>query len=181
MGCPLPPAGHTSLSLRKLGNNCSKNHKRFCPDFTPSAITGAELHLSHPPSSLPLGSISAHFSAVIPTRCSKRGERSHPCSLFELQLGKAPKYRRTQLEVHTYNTGTEVPAARGILLRGLAKIPPQNLRQPPARLNPAPSHLFRHPHPFPHAYNFQTTPCKMQTPLIRSQSRCFGKSLEDLG
>lgn len=183
-GVPPPTCWPYQPVVKNAGEQQQLNLKRFCPDSTPSAITGAGLHLTpSPPILLPLGSISAHFSAVIPTCCSERGERSHPCSLFELQLGKAPKYRRAQLEVRTYNTDTEVPAARGTLLRGLGKIslplpepPPTPCTTHPrsggnAENPPTTTTSFR----YPHAYNFQTTSCKTQTPLIRSQS---SKNLE---
>lgn len=96
-----------------------QNHEWLCPDFAPPAIAGAGLPLLSTPR--PLGCISAHPSAVIPAGCAEKGERSRPCSLFELQLGKAPGYPPAQLEMLTYSYrrgSPEVPASGGTLLRG---------------------------------------------------------------
>lgn len=114
--CPLGVTGHRRLLG---GGSRSQNHERLCPDFAPSAIAGAGLPL--PSTLLPLGCISAHPSAVIPARCAENGERSRPCSLFELQLGKAPGYPPAQPEMLTYSYrrgSPEVPASGGTLLRG---------------------------------------------------------------
>lgn len=99
-GVTAPRTGHRRRPRRMLGGGSrSHNHEQLCPDFAPSAIAEAGLPL--PSTLLPLGCISAHPSAVIPPGCAEKGERSRPCSLFELQLGKAPGYPPAQPEMLT--------------------------------------------------------------------------------
>lgn len=142
------------------GGGRSQDHEWLCTDFAPSAIAGAGLHL--PSTLLPLGCISAHFGAVIPARCTEKGERSRPWSLFELQLGKAPKYLHAQLEMHTYtyrHGSLEVPASRGTPLRGRSwkDTPPHTPRKIPARLSSV-------PRPPPAPLQTLTPPANLQLP-----------------
>lgn len=164
LGVTSPHVGHRSLPRRMLGvgvgGGRSQDHEWLCTDFAPSAIAGAGLHL--PSTLLPLGCISAHFGAVIPARCTEKGERSRPWSLFELQLGKAPKYLHAQLEMHTYtyrHGSLEVPASRGTPLRGRSwkDTPPHTPRKIPARLSSV-------PRPPPAPLQTLTPPANLQLP-----------------
>lgn len=73
-----PP--HTSATAACPEGCCagsrSQDHEWLCPDFAPSAIARAGLHL--PFTLLPLGCISARFGAVIPARCAVWGNGAGP-------------------------------------------------------------------------------------------------------
>lgn len=180
--------GHraTRRPRRMLGGGSrSQNHQRLCPDFAPSAIAGAELPL--PSTVLPLGRISAHPSAVIPAGCAEKGERSRPCSLFELRLGEAPGYLSTRAagDAHLFTHAGKPRSScfrRDSAARQELGSHPRIPLRTGTRLSAAPPTPFQPLYPL-QTSNFHSLPCHThhsQPPQFALKRRA-AEGLENLG
>lgn len=150
LGVTSPHAVNPRLSLWMLGNGRSQGHKWFCPDFAPSAIVGAGLHL--PSTLLPLGSISAHFSAVIPARCTERGSEAIPglcssCNWEKLQNIDVHSWRHTPIYIHARKPQSSCCKGDTAERQVLGRPPPPQTSANPQHASVLPPQPFRNPHP----------------------------------
>lgn len=146
--------------LPRLDSIC--HNRGRSPSLPPPILLPPFPSAASQPISAPLSRLAAAKggSGATPALCSS-------CNWERLQNTDVHSWRCAPI-IQTLKFQLQEEHCWEVLARSLSLS--QNLRQPPAPLSPVPSPTttsFR----YPHAYNFQTTPCKTQTPLIRSQSR----------